>query len=133
MKITMLGFALVMGVGASACSGTARGLEAYRADTQKLLDTRDAQLAGCYQTALQADPTLKGTVTVDFVVEKKSGVIGKIVVDPAQSNASKTLDDCVVNAVTGLMLAPADRHEGKATFVYDFNLTPAAMAPTPTT
>jgi hypothetical protein len=126
MKIVALGFSLV--IGASACSGTARGLEAYRADTQKLLDTRNTQLTTCYADALTANPKLAGTVTVRFVVEKHSGAVAHIVVDPAQSTAPAELDACVVNATEGLTLAPADRHEGKATFVYDFRVASAAPA-----
>ena len=54
----------VLFVGATACSGTSRGLEAYRTDTQNLLATRDAQVKSCYDDALKTDAKLTGTVTV---------------------------------------------------------------------
>ncbi|TMQ15889.1 MAG: hypothetical protein E6J91_12695 [Deltaproteobacteria bacterium] len=58
-------------VAAAACTGTARGLEAYRADTARLLDTRSAQLQSCYDDALKANDKLGGSVTVP--VERTAG------------------------------------------------------------
>jgi hypothetical protein len=110
---------------AAACSGTARGLEAYRADTSKLLETRSAQLKSCYDDALRADDKLAGSVTVEFVVEKHTGAIARPTVDPARSSAPPVLGQCVVKAVDGLVLAPPDRNEGRATFTYEFKPTPA--------
>ena len=46
---------------AAACSGTARGLEAYRTDTSNLLETRSAQIKSCYDDALKADDRLTGS------------------------------------------------------------------------
>jgi hypothetical protein len=109
---------------AAACSGTARNLEAYRADTNNLLETRTAQLERCYEDALKADETLAGTVTVQFVVEKTTGAIANAAVDQARSTAPPALGQCVVKAIDGLTLAPPDRNEGRATFVYEFK--PAA-------
>jgi hypothetical protein len=54
----------------AACSGGLRNVEAYRADTTKLLATRSAQLQRCYSDALRADGKAAGTVTVQFVIEK---------------------------------------------------------------
>jgi hypothetical protein len=122
-------YAIVVALTATACSGTARGLEAYRADTEKLLDTRSAQLQSCYDAALKDNSHLAGTVTVQFVVEKKSGTILNAAVDAAHSTAAPPLRDCVVKAVDGLKLDPADRNEGRATFVYEFK--PAASGPKP--
>lgn len=104
----------------ASCSGTARGLEAYRADTNKLLETRGAQLKGCYEDALKTDDKLAGTVTVQFVVEQRTGTIVKPMVDPARTTAPVVLGQCVVKAIEGLVLAPPDRSEGRATFVYEF-------------
>lgn len=111
--------------GAAACSGTARGLEAYRADTGKLLETRSAQLKSCYDDALKTDAKLAGTVTVQFVVQKGTGVITGPAVDQTKSTAPPALGQCVVNAIDGLTLAPPDRNEGRATFVYEFTPAPA--------
>jgi hypothetical protein len=110
---------------AAACAGTARAPEAYRDDTSKLLETRTAQLQSCYSDALKTDAKLSGTVTVQFVVEPKTGAITQPSVDQSKSTAPPVLGDCVVKAVDGLTLAPPDRHEGRATFVYEFKPNPA--------
>ena len=105
---------------AAACGGTARGLEAYRDDTSQLLETRNAQLQSCYDEALKTDSKIAGTVTVQFVVAKKTGTIENATVDQAKSSAPPVLGQCVVNAVNGLVLTPADKNEGHATFTYEF-------------
>jgi hypothetical protein len=110
---------------AAACAGTARAPEAYRDDTSKLLETRTAQLQQCYSEALKTDAGLSGTVTVQFVVAPKTGAITQPSVDHSKSTAPPVLGDCVVKAVDGLTLAPPDRHEGRATFVYEFKPNPA--------
>jgi TonB family protein len=109
----------------AACGGTARGLEAYRNDTGALLETRTAQLQRCYGDALKTNAGLSGTVTVQFVVENKTGTITSPSVDQSKSTASPVLGDCVVKAIDGLTLAPPDRNEGRATFVYEFKPNPA--------
>lgn len=111
-------------VAAAACGGTARGLEAYRADTTKLLDTRSAQLRSCYDDALKTNDKLAGSVTVEFVVENKTGMVSRATVDAARSSAPPVLGQCVVRAIDGLVLAPPDRNEGRATFTYEFKPTP---------
>ena len=107
-------------VALAACSGTARGLEAYRTDTQKTLDTRGPQLKACYDEALKSDRALSGTVTLQFVVEKQTGAFTKASVDPANTTAPNALWQCVLRVVEGLKLEPADKNEGRATFVYEF-------------
>lgn len=119
--------ALVLLATLAACSGTARGLESYRADTQKLLSTRDPQLKSCYDDALKSDPKLAGTVTVQFVVAKQTGEVSGPTIVPAKSTAPKALGQCVLNAVMGLKLQPPDKNEGRASFVYEFK--PAPVSP----
>jgi hypothetical protein len=117
----LLGLIVVVG----ACTGTARGLEAYRTDTQSLLQTRNAQLQSCYDDALKADAKASGTVAIQFVVEKQTGVITKASLDTKRTTAPQALGGCVLKVVDGLKLDPPDRHEGRATFVYEFK-PPAA-------
>ena len=124
MRARITAFCVALAV---ACSGTARGLEAYRTDTQKLLSTRDPQLKSCYDDALKTDPKLAGTVTVEFVVEKKTGEVSGPTIVPAKSTAPKALGQCVLNAVMGLKLQPPDKNEGRASFVYEFK--PAPVSP----
>ena len=111
---------LVIVGGAGACSGTARGLEAYRTDTQSLIATRNAQVQSCYDQALTTDAKAAGTVAVQFVVEKKTGVVTKASLDAKRTTAPEAVGSCVLKAMDGLKLDPPDRNEGQATFVYEF-------------
>jgi|SRR6185369_3363108 len=118
-------FAAALLASAVACAGTARGLEAYRTDTNNLLETRSAQLKSCYDDALKTDAKLAGTVTVQFIIEKQTGAIANAAVEQDKTTAAPILGQCVVKAVDGLVLAPPDRNEGRATFVYEFKPTTA--------
>jgi hypothetical protein len=111
----------------AACGGTARGLEAYRTDTANLLQTRNDQLQSCYNDALKGDASMAGTVTVNFVVAKKTGQIENPQVDKS-STAPAPLGQCVVKAMDGLVLAPPDKNEGHATFTYEFKPSAAPAA-----
>jgi TonB family protein len=130
MKAAIL--ALLASGAAVGCTGTARGLEAYRTDTEKMLATRDAQLTTCYDEALARDAKLGGTVTVRFVVSSKTGTVTDATIVADKSTASVLLNNCVLRAVEGLKLAPADRNDGHATFVYEFKPpTPAVSLTLP--
>ena len=104
--------------------GTARDVGTYRSDTQKLLDSRRADLGRCYDEALKGDAKLAGAVTVRFLVERKSGLVKDAEVDTAKSTAPKALGACVLRAVDGLRMEPGDRNDGRATFVYEFKPSP---------
>lgn len=78
-----------------------------------------------YNDALQADGKVAGTVTVQFAIEKDTGAISKPTVEPAHSTAPPALGRCVVKAIDGLVLAPADSKEARATFVDEFRPAPA--------
>jgi hypothetical protein len=106
------------------CGGKARSPDIYRADTQQLLDMHSTQLRGCYNEALATNATLAGTVKVHFVVAKKTGAITDVKLDPA-STAPEPIGRCVLQALEGLTLSPADRRDGRATFEYAFQ-PPAA-------
>jgi hypothetical protein len=110
---------------AIGCGGKARGPDTYRADTQSLLSLRSAQLKTCYDAALASDATLAGTVRVNFVVAKKTGMLTKATIDPA-STAPEPLGRCVLQALDGLKLDPPDRNEGRATFEYAFQAQAAS-------
>lgn len=111
-------------IAATACAGTARNLETYRADTQAQLATRDPQLKSCYDDALKQDKSLNGKVTVQFVVAKDTGSFTNASVDPGNTTAPNPLWQCVLRAIDGLKLQPGDKHEGRATFVYEFKPQP---------
>ncbi|MEO8702602.1 MAG: hypothetical protein ABI867_21340 [Kofleriaceae bacterium] len=119
-------FKLVMlAVVAMGCAGTARSSDVYRRDTRAMLETRNAQLATCYDDALKVDPKIGGMVAVKFTVEKKTGMFTKPTIDPTRSNASEALVTCVLRVVDGLALQPPDAREGRATFVYELSAKPA--------
>lgn len=103
----------------AACGGTQRSTAQYRADTQQLLTSRTSQVEACYARALATDAAAGGTVTVKFTVEKGTGKLAQATVDPARSTAPEPVVLCVLESLAGLVLQPADRHDGKATFAYE--------------
>jgi hypothetical protein len=122
---------LVLGLGAAAgCAGTQRSSQAYRADTQKALESRSSQIKSCYDKLLAGDADAAGTVTVRFVVEKDTGAFTKATVDPAKTSAKEPLVVCVLEAVNGLKLQPPDDNEGRATFSYELQPSPSSAPPT---
>lgn len=110
----------------SACSATKRSPQMYRADTQKLLETRMGQMESCYAEALKADANVGGMVTVKFVVEKKTGKLTNVTVDAAQTAAPEPVLMCVVNSLAGLALAPADANEGQASYAFELRPKPTS-------
>lgn len=118
---TLLSMVLVgASLSSMGCTFYARSQQDYRDDTTKLLATKNAELDGCYDTVLKTTPGVKGKVTVQFTVEEKTGKIADVKPDAARTNAPQPLVDCVVNAINGLVLNPADQRKGLATFEYDF-------------
>jgi hypothetical protein len=110
----------------AACGGVARDSTAYRVDTQHLLETRNDQIRSCYDKALATDPSAAGLVAIQFVVAKKSGEVTQATLDTHKTTASQAVGSCVLEAVKGLHLDPADKHDGQATFVYEFKPSPPA-------
>jgi hypothetical protein len=117
IKYLWLGAALAS---ITACAGPSRNVAAYRDDTASLLETQTPALKACYEAALQTDTKLAGTVTVQFVVQGESGAIKNPTIDPTRSTATPALGECVLKAINGLVLAPPDRNEGRATYTYEF-------------
>lgn len=113
---------VMMSVG---CSFIARDPDSYRDVTRELVDTRGGDIKDCYDVALQTDESVGGTVTVNFIVEPKTGKIMNPTIDPANSDAPETLQQCVVSAIDGLQLDPPDAREGQATFTWTFEAQPA--------
>ena len=112
-------------VASLAGCGSLRTVDAYRADTAKLLASRSTQIERCYNDALGSDGKAAGTVTVQFVIESDSGAISKPTVESEHSTAPPALGKCVVKAIDGLVLAPSDSQQARATFVYEFKPAPA--------
>jgi len=106
------------------CSCLARDAETYRADTRTVLETRNDAVKACYDEALKADPAVSGTVVVKFKVEKKTGKLMDVGIDPARNQAPEALSDCIVKAIDGLTLEPVDQRQGDATFTWTFKANP---------
>lgn len=96
-----------------------RSTEDYKLETRRLLETRSSQIQGCFDKALEADEKLSGDVIVNFKVEKKTGKIHDVEVDPA-STAPAPLSTCVSSALDGLALEQGDMADAEATFSWTF-------------
>ncbi len=114
-------FALALAVlGSSACSFVARGPDQYRDDTQVVLNTKDRAMQACYDREVASNAALEGKLTVTFTVEKKTGAFTSLQVDKARTTVPDSMSQCVVDALSGLTLAPEDKRDGQATFVWEF-------------
>jgi hypothetical protein len=109
---------------ATGCAGVKRDPETYRADTRSLLETRNSAIKACYDQALVDNQDLSGEVLVRFKVEKKTGKLYDVAVDPAGTQAPESLSACIVSAIDGLVLDPVDRREGIASYRYTFKANP---------
>ena len=108
---------------AAALTGCAvRNAEMYRDDTRKLLETKQTGLSACYDAELQSHPDAVGKVIVRFTVENDTGKIVDPKIDDLESTPNRTLRGCVLDALKGLVLDPADERNGDATFVWEFQL-----------
>jgi hypothetical protein len=108
-------------LGTLGCQFYARNPEEYSAETSKLIDTKREELKSCYDEILEKDSAASGIVTVDFLVEAKTGVIKDVVVDKEKSTAPEALETCLVEVIEGLKLDPPDQREGKASWTYKFD------------
>jgi hypothetical protein len=128
MRSTIIGFSAIALAMVAGCSFAARSPEMYRDDTQKVLDTRAAEIKACYDGILKADAKAEGTVSVRFDVMEESGQITNVKLDEAASSAPQPVRDCVTTALQGLVLKPGDARLGKATFVWEFMAGQAGAA-----
>ena len=111
---------LVVLTSVAACSFVARAPDGYRDDMQALLDTRHGALEQCYDDVLKSDAKAGGKVTVSFRVLKETGAVAEPAVDASRTTAPEPVRQCVLRSLDGLILDPADRREGQATFVWEF-------------
>jgi hypothetical protein len=118
-SLTKLGLVALV-LGAAGCSYYARSPEKYREATRELIDSNRPAIEACYTNALKTQKDLTGRVAILFSVQPETGIISNTRVDEAQTTAPEALSQCVVQAVEGLTLSPADEREGQATFFFDF-------------
>ena len=98
----------------------ARGPARYRDDTRAVLETRNEQIKACYDGRLKSDKDAAGVVVVKFTVQKETGEFTNIELVEDQTTAGERLSACVLEAVQGLKLEPADERDGLATFTWEF-------------
>ena len=111
-----------------AAVGCGHGLDrdqtGYRDATRELLAARSGEIKSCYDAALAQQPTLAGRVVMRFKVAAETGQVFDPAIDEASTTAPPDLRQCVLRAVDGVALQPADKKEAHATFSWDF--TPGA-------
>jgi hypothetical protein len=112
--------ALVASAGACNYSFVVRDTMTYRDETRAMLATKDPVVKACYDEQLKTNPAVAGTVVVNFKVQPKTGKLVEPRIDDQQSTAPAALKQCVLGAVDGLALTPADQNEGQGTFRWDF-------------
>lgn len=112
----------------TACSFAARSPEMYRDDTKAALESKNAEILGCYDGVLKATPGAQGKVTIKFEVETETGKFVNISVDKAASTAPDAVGECVTKAVGSLAIKPPDARTGQATWTYDFAAPPPPAA-----
>lgn len=103
-----------------------RSDDIYAKDVQKVLETKGSDLAQCHAAALQSDPSAAGTVVVHFKVKEDTGEFTDPAVVPDKTTAPPALQQCVVQALPGLKLQPADNRPADANYEFVFN--PVASA-----
>jgi TonB family protein len=118
MKTLLITTLLGLTLASTGCA--ARSAEMYRDDTRKLLESKQGAIQDCYNDVLKQERTAGGKVVVRFTVKSDTGVIADAKVDKAQSTGSKGLGQCIVKAIEGLTLDPADERDGDATFTWEF-------------
>jgi outer membrane biosynthesis protein TonB len=118
MKIAILTCTVITTILLAGCA--VRDAAMYRDDTRKLLEAKEPVLRQCYDAELQKDPKASGKVIVSFTVKKDTGVLDDPKLDDLQSTPNRELRRCVMDALKGLTLDPADERDGEATFTWDF-------------
>jgi hypothetical protein len=119
MKIRSILVLCLTAFAASACSFHARDANSYRKATREVLETRSADIKGCYDAELKKDPKVSGVIVVKLTVEKETGVIKDVRIDDKDTTAPTSLGQCVVGALDGLKLDPPDARDGDATFRWE--------------
>jgi hypothetical protein len=123
-SLVLIAGTTLLSVIVGGCSFAARSPEMYRDDTKAVLETKNNDIRACYDGVLKGAPTAAGKVTVKFNVETEAGKFTNITVDQPNTTAPAEVADCVTKSITGLGVAPPDKREGEATFVWEFSAPP---------
>ncbi|HVH97675.1 MAG TPA: hypothetical protein VM869_03155 [Enhygromyxa sp.] len=105
----------------SGCVMWMREPEFYGEELTELLEAHAEPIEACYDRYLsEQDATAKGTVAVNFQVEKRTGVITDVEVDAQHSTAPEALASCVTDELAQTKLEPVDAKTAQASFTWEF-------------
>lgn len=129
-KLT-LALALAFTSVAIGCGGYTRTPDQWTEDTYKALESHNGEVKKCYEEALKKNQNLEGTVTINFVVENKTGRIRKAKVDGGKTTAGEPVRRCVLESLKDQRITPPDANNGRATYTWEFkrNVVKPADAP----
>jgi len=119
MKTTLIATASLASLFVSGCAY--RDAKMWQDDTAKVLKTKEGDIRSCYDGVLKGSPGTGGKVTLKWEVDTDGGKITKVEVDKANTTAPEPVQQCVTNAITGLVISPPDRRVGQGTWVWEFN------------
>ncbi len=124
-KLLLVG---LVALGSMSAGCAARSDDIYAKDVQKVLETKGGDLAQCQAAAQQADPSAAGSVMVHFKVKDDTGEFTDPQVVAEKTTAPPALQQCVMQALPGLKLAPADNRPADANYEFVFAAGAGAMA-----
>lgn len=110
----------------------ARSRIRYRDDTRKVLEAKLPEIKACYDKVLKGDQKAKGYVTMRFKVMEETGQFTDLSVEASRTQAPEALVACVNASFDDEMkLAPPDKRQGHATFVWEFGVEPGDFGKAP--
>jgi hypothetical protein len=121
-------FVAVVAVGLSGCVAWMRDPDFYADELSELLEAHAEPIEACYDRFLtEQDPDARGTVAVEFVVEKQTGRLTNIEV--ANSTVPDRLAACVTDELAQARLDPPDAKTAQASFTWEFVRGPQKRPP----
>ncbi|HLT39444.1 MAG TPA: hypothetical protein VK034_24340 [Enhygromyxa sp.] len=105
----------------SGCVLWMRDPEFYQQQLGELLEDHSEPIEACYDRYLsEHDANARGSLVVDFTVEKGTGRITDIEVDSSRSTVPERLAACVVDQLAQLRFEPADARTARASHGWEF-------------
>lgn len=104
---------------APACGKTGMG-KAVRDDVSQRMTTAKDPISSCYEAALKRNRKLKGRMVLEFTAESNTGKFKNVKVSRNDLDDDE-LEECVVEAVSGLALAKPQKTEVAVTYPLEFS------------
>ncbi len=118
MKTTLLIIGAVSLVATVGCAH--RDEKMWNDDVSKVFQSKQGDMQSCYDNVLKTDPKAAGSVAVAFEVETEGGKIQNVVVEKGSSTAPEPVQQCVTNALQGLVVSPPDNRLGQGKWTFQF-------------